>query len=72
MDFFFGSSASQPAAPPDPTHTIDRLCDRVKDATLLEDRRTAVQGLRGLARDWKLVLYEYLSFSKLGRRGCLF
>lgn len=54
MDFFFGSSNQQEQ--PDASHTIDRLCDRVRDASLLEDRRSAVQGLRGLARDWHLVI----------------
>jgi hypothetical protein len=54
MDFFgFGSSSQKET--PDATSTIDKLSDRVRDATLLEDRRSAVQGLRGLARDWQLV-----------------
>jgi hypothetical protein len=56
MDFFFGSSNQQEQ--PDASHTIDRLCDRVRDANMLEDRRTAVQGLRGLARDWHLVEFS--------------
>ncbi|KAJ3098419.1 Vesicle-mediated ER to Golgi transport protein [Phlyctochytrium planicorne] len=34
--------------------TIDKLTDRVANATLLEDRRAAVLGLKGLARDWRL------------------
>lgn len=54
MDFFFGSS--QQPEQPDPSHTIDKLCDRVRDADLLEDRRSAVQGLRGLSREFQLVL----------------
>ncbi|KAJ3167303.1 Vesicle-mediated ER to Golgi transport protein [Geranomyces variabilis] len=34
--------------------TVHKLCDRVQNSTLLEDRRAAVLGLKGLARDWKL------------------
>ncbi|KAI8910647.1 p115 like vesicle tethering protein [Powellomyces hirtus] len=34
--------------------TVHKLCDRVQSSTLLEDRRAAVLGLKGLARDWKL------------------
>ncbi|KAJ3189847.1 Vesicle-mediated ER to Golgi transport protein [Gaertneriomyces sp. JEL0708] len=34
--------------------TVHKLCDRVRHSTLLEDRRAAVMGLKGLARDWKL------------------
>jgi hypothetical protein len=39
--------------------TIDKLVDQVSTCTLLEDRRAAVQGLRGLARDWKLVRFTW-------------
>ncbi|KAJ3083152.1 Vesicle-mediated ER to Golgi transport protein, partial [Quaeritorhiza haematococci] len=41
-------------APQSATETIDKLCDRVSNSTLLEDRRAAVMGLKGLVRDWKL------------------
>ncbi|KAJ3275936.1 Vesicle-mediated ER to Golgi transport protein [Terramyces sp. JEL0728] len=51
MDFLFGKAEK---ATPDASSTIDKLCDRVRDSTLLEDRRSAVQGLRGLARDWQV------------------
>ncbi|KAH6584978.1 hypothetical protein BASA60_000741 [Batrachochytrium salamandrivorans] len=40
--------------PQSPQETIDKLCDRVMHSSLLEDRRAAVQVLRGLARDWQL------------------
>ncbi|KAL1923427.1 uncharacterized protein VTP21DRAFT_8407 [Calcarisporiella thermophila] len=33
--------------------TIDRLCDRLANATLLEDRRAAVLSLKGLAKDYR-------------------
>ncbi|KAJ3417304.1 Vesicle-mediated ER to Golgi transport protein [Chytridiales sp. JEL 0842] len=34
--------------------TIDKLTDRVLNSTLIEDRRGAVLGLKGLAREYKL------------------
>ncbi|KAJ7722055.1 p115 like vesicle tethering protein [Mycena maculata] len=40
-------------APQTATDTIARLSDRLSPATLLADRRAAVQSLKGLARDWK-------------------
>ncbi|KAF7362494.1 hypothetical protein MVEN_00597100 [Mycena venus] len=40
-------------APQTATDTIGRLSDRLSPATLLADRRAAVQSLKGLARDWK-------------------
>jgi hypothetical protein len=55
MEWIFSGGGVQQNQPPDATVTIDKLCDRVRDATLLEDRRSAVQGLRGLSRDWQLV-----------------
>ncbi|KAG5459854.1 MAG: hypothetical protein BJ554DRAFT_8174, partial [Olpidium bornovanus] len=35
--------------------TVDKLCDRVLHANLLDDRRAAVLGLKSMSRDWKLV-----------------
>jgi hypothetical protein len=42
-------------APPkqDATSTIQTLCLRLSSATLLEDRRAAILGLRSFARDYK-------------------
>ena len=34
--------------------TIDKLCSQVINCTLVQDRRAAILGLKGLARDWKL------------------
>ncbi|KAJ1550828.1 Vesicle-mediated ER to Golgi transport protein, partial [Cladochytrium tenue] len=34
--------------------TVERLVDRVRSATLLEDRRAAVLGLKSLAHDYRL------------------
>ena len=33
--------------------TIDKLCDRLANGTLAEDRRAALLGLKGMSRDWK-------------------
>lgn len=40
-------------APQTAGDTIGRLSDRLSPATLLADRRAAVQALKGLSRDWK-------------------
>ncbi|KAF8161793.1 p115 like vesicle tethering protein [Mycena galopus ATCC 62051] len=46
-------------APQTATDTISRLSDRLSPATLLADRRAAVQSLKGLARDWKQDVGEH-------------
>ncbi|WRT66630.1 uncharacterized protein IL334_003589 [Kwoniella shivajii] len=40
-------------APQTATETIDKLVDRINTSAAVEDRRTAVLGLKGLSRDWK-------------------
>ena len=35
--------------------TVIKLCDRAANSTLLEDRRAAILGLKGLSREYKLV-----------------
>ncbi|OAJ44652.1 hypothetical protein BDEG_27862 [Batrachochytrium dendrobatidis JEL423] len=50
----YSALKGQKGQPQSPQETIDKLCDRVMNSTLLEDRRAAVQVLRGLARDWQL------------------
>ncbi|EIW65889.1 hypothetical protein TREMEDRAFT_45944 [Tremella mesenterica DSM 1558] len=35
------------------TETIDKLVDRIQTSAGVEDRRTAVLGLKGLSRDWR-------------------
>ncbi|KND03311.1 uncharacterized protein SPPG_02358 [Spizellomyces punctatus DAOM BR117] len=54
--FFQGYSAlrGDKGTPQSGAETVHKLCDRVQNSTLLEDRRAAVMGLKGLARDWKL------------------
>lgn len=41
--------------PQSPIETVVKLCDRMEHSTLLEDRRAAVLGLKGMSRDWKKV-----------------
>ncbi|WWC94540.1 hypothetical protein V866_001386 [Kwoniella sp. B9012] len=40
-------------APQTATETIDKLVERINTSAAVEDRRTAVLGLKGLSRDWK-------------------
>ncbi|WWC69929.1 uncharacterized protein I206_103873 [Kwoniella pini CBS 10737] len=40
-------------APQTATETIEKLVDRINTSAAVEDRRTAVLGLKGLSRDWK-------------------
>jgi hypothetical protein len=42
-------------APQTATETIEKLVDRIQTSPGVEDRRTAVLGLKGLSRDWKEV-----------------
>ncbi|KAI9100461.1 p115 like vesicle tethering protein [Phlyctochytrium arcticum] len=53
---FQGYSAlrGEKGAPQSGSDTVHKLCDRVQHSTLLEDRRAAVMGLKGLSKDWKL------------------
>jgi len=37
------------------TDTIDKLVERIQTSPAVEDRRTAVLGLKGLSRDWREV-----------------
>lgn len=42
------------AAPQTASDTIIKLVDKIQTSPLVDDRRTAVLGLKGLSRDWKL------------------
>lgn len=42
-------------APQTATDTIDKLVEKIQTSAAVEDRRTAVLGLKGLSRDWKEV-----------------
>lgn len=50
-----GEQSVMKPAQQNPQETIDKLCDRLANATLLEDRRAAVLGLKGLSREYQLV-----------------
>ncbi|OMJ10417.1 Intracellular protein transport protein uso1, partial [Smittium culicis] len=41
-----------------PELTIQKLTDRVSASTLIEDRRAAVLGLKGLAKEYKRIVGE--------------
>ncbi|KAJ2504322.1 Vesicle-mediated ER to Golgi transport protein, partial [Coemansia sp. RSA 2052] len=53
MDFFKRYSAIGGSQPQSPTETIQRMADRAETSTLLEDKRAAVLGLKGLSREYK-------------------
>ncbi|PVU98288.1 hypothetical protein BB559_001704 [Furculomyces boomerangus] len=60
MDFFsrgysalVGESKAQQQTP---EQTIQRLADRVSASTLLEDKRAAILGLKGLTREYKMIV----------------
>ena len=42
-------------APQTATETIEKLVERIQTSAAVEDRRTAVLGLKGLSRDWREV-----------------
>jgi hypothetical protein len=54
---FYNNLKTSAAPPPQisAADTIDKLCDRLGNSTLVEDRRAALLGLKGLSRDWKAV-----------------
>ncbi|KAJ7496582.1 p115 like vesicle tethering protein [Mycena latifolia] len=61
MEFFsqtYVALRGPTGAPQTAMDTIARLSDRLSPATLLADRRAAVQSLKGLARDWKQEVAE--------------
>ena len=42
-------------APQTASETIEKLVERIQTSATVEERRTAVLGLKGLSRDWKQV-----------------
>ncbi|ORY51870.1 hypothetical protein BCR33DRAFT_655702 [Rhizoclosmatium globosum] len=57
MSFLFGALAgAQPKEQPSGPETVDKLVDRAQNATLFEDRRAAVLGLKAMARDYRLAV----------------
>ncbi|KAJ2119563.1 Vesicle-mediated ER to Golgi transport protein, partial [Coemansia sp. RSA 788] len=58
MDFFKRYGAIGPSQQQSPSETIQRLADRVETSTLLEDKKAAVLGLKGLSREYRKLLKE--------------
>jgi hypothetical protein len=60
MDSLFSRGYSallgEKGQPQSAVDTIEKLCDRVVNSTLLEDRRAAILGLKGLSKQYQLVL----------------
>lgn len=54
MQFLANKFRSQPAAQPTGAEMVEKYCDRATHATLIEDRRAAVLGLKELAHEYKL------------------
>ncbi|KAM4809279.1 general vesicular transport factor p115 isoform 3-T3 [Rhinophrynus dorsalis] len=56
MNFLRGVMGGQPSTGPQPSgaQTIQKLCDRVASATLLDDRRDAVRALKSLSKKYRL------------------
>jgi hypothetical protein len=53
------------------TDTIDKLVEKIQTSAAVEDRRTAVLGLKGLSRDWKEVSFDHSFLGhKLIHVGC--
>ena len=50
-----GGDKSSGQAPHPNADDIDKICDRILHSNLLEDRRNAVNNLRGLAKLFKIV-----------------
>ena len=51
----YNSLRGELGVPQTATDTIEKLVDRIQTSAAVEDRRTAVLGLKGLCRDWKEV-----------------
>ena len=50
------------------TDTIDKLVEKIQTSAAVEDRRTAVLGLKGLSRDWREVSLILRSMVELTSR----
>ena len=51
----YNSLRGELGVPQTATDTIDKLVERIQTSPAVEDRRTAVLGLKGLSRDWREV-----------------
>lgn len=53
MDMISGLLSQTQPKPQSAYETITKLCDRLQHSNLIEDRRTAVLGLKGFAREYR-------------------
>lgn len=53
MDILSGLLSQTQPKPQSAYETITKLCDRLQNSTHIEDRRTAVLGLKGFAREYR-------------------
>lgn len=53
MEIISGLLSQTQPKPQSAHETITKLCDRLQNSTLIEDRRTAVLGLKGFAREYR-------------------
>ncbi|KAJ3246039.1 hypothetical protein HDU78_008047 [Chytriomyces hyalinus] len=56
MSFLFSALGGGAVKETDPQETVSKLVDRATHATLLEDRRAAVLGLKAMARDYRQIV----------------
>ena len=65
----YNSLRGELGAPQGAVETIDKLVDRIQTSAAVEDRRTAVMGLKGLSRDWKEVSNVSLNVFHISQPG---
>lgn len=53
MEILSGLISQTQPKPQGAYETITKLCDRLQNGTMIEDRRTAVLGLKGFAREYR-------------------
>ncbi|KAG9304100.1 hypothetical protein G9A89_006010 [Geosiphon pyriformis] len=61
MDFLqrgYKGLLGEKGQPQSALETVSKLCDRANNSTLLEDRRAAILGLKGLSREYRLEVGE--------------
>lgn len=51
----YNSLRGELGVPQTAVDTIDKLVEKIQTSAAVEDRRTAVLGLKGLSRDWREV-----------------
>lgn len=65
MDFFsrsYKGLLGEKGQPQSVEDTVAKLVDRASNSTLLEDRRAAILGLKGLSREYRQVEINFFIF----------